>query len=199
MNIQIRENVFETNSSSSHSLTITEGDILANNFPDEELITGQVTIPLKGFGREQVRLYKPSNKASYMLVDCLSEDFKDSMSESVSDNLREKILEDSPRAAMIIQAIEDYTGCEVFVYNDDCYIDHQSVGTSLQVGETPDAITHFLFSNSSITLGCDETEDPDIINVDTDIGSEPFGPPRRKAWDWTPGEEEEEPLEAPGL
>lgn len=196
--IQIRENVFETNSSSSHSLTITKDDMLIHNFPDEELSNGQVNILLKSFGWEQERLYTPSNKASYMLADCLDDDFKKTLSgrDGSFENLRDSIVENSSRGALVIEAIEAHTGCEVFIQGGDCYVDHQSVGTSYQIPEEIDDITHFLFSNSCITLGNDNRDDPVVITNDLASGSEPFGPTRRESWDNTYDDDEPQ---APGL
>jgi hypothetical protein len=52
MTKQIRKRVFETNSSSSHSLTLSPGDLVAQPFSDDVLRSGVLSVEL-------LRLYRP--------------------------------------------------------------------------------------------------------------------------------------------
>ena len=52
MTEQIRKNVFETNSSSSHSLTVSEGDITGQPFSDHTLREGVVIVGKGEYGWE---------------------------------------------------------------------------------------------------------------------------------------------------
>lgn len=70
MLISIRNQVFETNSSSSHSITIAADDILDLSFGKESLRNQVIAItPRKnGYGSEQFRYVTPEGKLGYLLV-----------------------------------------------------------------------------------------------------------------------------------
>lgn len=76
MDIQVRDCVFETNSSSSHAVSISTDDIIDANFPQSVLRSGviKLVVPVDEdgealhFENSWKRYYNPENKLLYMLI-----------------------------------------------------------------------------------------------------------------------------------
>lgn len=70
MNYQVRDACYESNSSSSHSISVSEKDILDQNFPAENLRLGIIDVkPRKsGYGSQRYRYNSPLGKLGYLLV-----------------------------------------------------------------------------------------------------------------------------------
>ena len=106
--INIRNNIFETNSSSTHSIAISSGivGILDTIVPDDN---GIIILNGGEFGWECYRYYDAITKANYAAV----------CSTYLKDNVKD----------MLIQVIKEHTGAKevIFDINDDSYIDHQSI------------------------------------------------------------------------
>ncbi|TLX16432.1 hypothetical protein [Rhizobium sp. MHM7A] len=70
MTINVRNQVFETNSSSSHSITVAADDMLDLSFDKEGLRNRVITITPRanGYGSEQFRYVTPEGKMGYLLV-----------------------------------------------------------------------------------------------------------------------------------
>ena len=70
MKIQIRGSKFETNSSSSHSVTISEADIFDQDFHHEELRDGEIVVGPRyfGYGSRPYRYNTPDGKLAYLLI-----------------------------------------------------------------------------------------------------------------------------------
>lgn len=150
MRKQIRQGVFETNSSSTHSLVIAkQADKLQPILPDNE---GVLTIKPEtlefGWGTEWVRDF--DSKACYLYLDAQEEEYLD----------------------MLAKVIRDFTGAETIIWPDsviaerkgdyrgyDIYIDHQSMGTSSEVFNiSEDYVRQFLFHPlSAVILDNDNT------------------------------------------
>jgi len=66
----VRNQVFETNSSSSHSITIAADDVLDLSFDRESVRKGVISITprLNGYGSEQFRYVTPEGKLGYLLI-----------------------------------------------------------------------------------------------------------------------------------
>jgi len=139
--INIRNNVFETNSSSSHSISIsTDTTGILDTIECDD--NGVITITGLGFGREWEAYNDPLTKASYCVSDCQGE-------QSKLDMLR--------------KVIQDHTGAsEVkFVINQDSYIDHESVRNSFEGFEDEETLKNLIFNSESyIFTGSDETSPP---------------------------------------
>lgn len=161
MTINIRQSVFETNSSSSHSIIIsdkTDGildtlDCICDNDDTMVFEGGE-------FGREWSRSNDPEKKISYC----------------ATDN-----KENPERLAMLAKVIAEHIGCkevefrltdeEDTEYSKYYYVDHQSVGTSSDAFESEATLKNFLFNPGSwIFTGNDETTPPpNFFDVDPNI------------------------------
>jgi hypothetical protein len=103
----IRKRIFETNSSSSHVLTVPEEliDFDDSIIPDE---TGTVTLTGGEFGWEWERYNDALTKANYIALAGHQED------------------EEYPYRGFLADIIKEMTGARVVAYNIEGYIDHQS-------------------------------------------------------------------------
>ena len=151
--LQIRKNVFETNSSSTHSLVISNKERSYDyNLPVED---GVLTIPFGEFGWGPDILSTPIEKLSYLITDRIDlydipEDIKDD-----EDAVQALIMESEP-ICEIVDAIK-YCCPEVkevrFEIGDSWnpfgYVDHQSCGTSHEDGLS---IEEIVFSNKVIIM-----------------------------------------------
>lgn len=148
MKRQIRRNVFETNSSSVHSIAITPDGREPSNLPINE--QGKIEVALGYFGKED-RLYTEQiDKLSYLMTciyymycqDCVD------MVEQREFQLIEKTLCKYSGAA----------GIEVVSVNN-AYLDHQSIPYgSLEIINVwdEDEILNFVFNkNVMLRTGCD--------------------------------------------
>lgn len=138
-----RIGVFETNSSSAHSITIADGISVI----DTTLIpNANGTIFLEGgqFGREWVAYNDARTKANYCAVDLFKTDAINLLIEVIKERTKAK--------EVILQFSTDW--------NNDNYsfIDHQSQGTA---PVTKDELDRFIFSPESwLYTGSDETDAP---------------------------------------
>lgn len=123
---QIRNGVFETNSSSVHALAIRhyETEVLS-------------TVPIQGYfgeyGWEYEKLSTPSDKLSYVLV-AIACNVGLTYCEDFSDTHINKFLS-SEKFIWLNEAVKKHTGSEIYfdlteIHNNDYpfgYIDHQSI------------------------------------------------------------------------
>lgn len=121
----IRRSVFETNSSSMHSLSIIGSSRLTpKNFPSI------VNVEYGEFGWGYDRLSTPVEKLSYLITE---------------------YSKDKPMIKKIVKVFEDYTGSKVIVedngegYYSKGYIDHQSSGMISELIENGLSICDLLF------------------------------------------------------
>lgn len=149
---QIRQNVFETNSSSSHSISIAgkskEFMVDLSMVPDEQ---GVILIEGDGFGWEWDKYNDAFTKARY----CFFDAGKD---------------KDGTRYKMLMDVIKEQTGAiAVVVGKEGEYggIDHQSKGTSAIAFKSKATLRNFIFNkNSWLFTGNDnETMSPDFKDV----------------------------------
>lgn len=140
MKQNIRRGVFETNSSSTHSISIasTEGllDVLT---PDEH---GNIYINGDGeYGWEVESYNNVGSKADYALIDQQS---------------------NPDRLEMLKRVIEQQTGGTVILnYEPSGYIDHQSHGTTNEAFESEETLKTFLFSKNSWICTSNDNGGPD--------------------------------------
>lgn len=153
---QIRQNVFETNSSSTHSISIAPNQtnlmVLDTIIPDENGV-----IELKGgeFGWEWDRMNDALTKANYCAVD--QQGRKERM-----DMLKEVLMEQTGATDVIFTFSNDYD-------KNWSYIDHDSCGTSNEVFHDKESLRHFIFNmNCWLFTGNDNsTASPDFYTVPT--------------------------------
>jgi len=133
----IREGVFETNSSSMHSIHIARAaktyDTIVPNDQGEIILTGGE------FGWEQETYRGSTTKANYCAVDTEG-----------NPELRatlEKVIKDHTGAKSVVFDITtDYSG------DYHSYIDHESVGTSHEAFESEETLKEFIFNPESCLI-----------------------------------------------
>ena len=126
----IRQGVFETNSSSSHSISITspnEGELYQTlTVPDD----GTLIIEGGRFGWEEEDHNDAHTKASYCATFCTK------VNPSSTDMFKEVLME--------------HTGAkEVLIEAENCYIDHQSTHVASTAFESKDNLKDFIFGKDS--------------------------------------------------
>ena len=119
--IVIRKNVFETNSSSMHSITLADADGVMDMLPlDKDNIT--LTIDCEYDFQWGKEIYTDANaKIAYC----------------IADNLNIEMLE---------EAIKSQTGANVLKYEGEGSLDHQSTGTAQAKLQTVEDIQNFIFN-----------------------------------------------------
>lgn len=126
MKTVIRKGVFETNSSSMHSITVSDKDGLMDKLPlDSDGITLTIDCGISfGWGMD---LYnEPEVKAAYCILDDMDID-------------------------MLERVLKTQTGAKVINYKDEDQgdIDHQSYGITKEELKTEDDIRNFIFNPGS--------------------------------------------------
>jgi len=124
MGITKRKAVFETNSSSSHSITIEIGTDWDNIIPDDN---GVIIILGSEFGWQVCSYDDAETKASYAYQDRVSK-------------------------SLLREVIKDYTGARKvkFEGRKDGYIDHQSSGTAREICTNYEDTKNFIFNKDCI-------------------------------------------------
>ena len=170
MNQQIRNNVFETNSSSSHSLTMVQGDIVPTPLPHSTLRAGVLVLHKGEYGWEWYRYYDTQAKAAYLFTQLFHDDIPDGDIVTVTAQLRE----DDARFDMLCRVIEAYTGVIVQAApGSSGYVDHESTGNGLEVFESDETLRQFLFSSESYIETGNDNSGPSPT-IDTDRGPEHY-------------------------
>lgn len=138
----IRYGVFETNSSSCHSISIDKNN---KNFTASDLYVdtnGYVTLTGGEFGWEQEEYFDALTKANYCAQDIYKYDWG-----------TDSYLLDEYKKNMLIDVIKEQTGCDDVVFDLDSlrggYIDHQSHGTSYKAFENKETLRNFIFNSNS--------------------------------------------------
>lgn len=138
---QIRHNTFETNSSSSHSITISnKGHFDSNALPVVKYYNGTrdcVVLTGEHFGWEERDYDDAQTKANYLAT------FVDTVELYQQDMSKLK--------KQLIDCIKEVTGCKSVVFDtEDGYIDHQSEEVALDAFENKDTLKHFIFNRGSV-------------------------------------------------
>lgn len=134
-----RHNVFETNSSSTHSISVNENaDGIYSTIP---VHNGVIKLTGGRFGWDWERFNDPLTKANYAVLD----------------------TSDITNLSMLVEVIKEHTGAKEVVINAKGYIDHQSVGTvsSSDIWTSKSRLKEWLFSpNSFLFTGNDNSVAP---------------------------------------
>ena len=176
--INIRKNVFETNSSSMHSLVVSKQDRGYDyNLPVDE--NGVLTIPFGEFGWGPEILRTPLEKLSYIITDRIN-GFYDDDNKSWDEILEElKYDDDIQEIIEIIKknvpAVKEVTFEPASDFYQCGYVDHQSQGTSR------DAATEDIIFNNSIII---------LIDNDNSCHFEDY----YDGWDGAPATKDKEEL-----
>lgn len=132
-----RQGVFETNSSSCHSISIFGGNYIKDILPVDD--NGVCEIYDGEFGWEEDSFSSAAVKASYCLT------YASRFTENEEPN--NEYLE------MLKEVIKENTGCTEVVFNiGDGYIDHQSDDVCGEAFENKQALTDFIFNKKSYLL-----------------------------------------------
>jgi hypothetical protein len=147
----IRSSVFETNSSSTHSISISKDSygILETIVPNDN---GIIILIGGEFGWEWEKYNDALTKANYCAVDNI--------------NNRD----------MLIEVIKEHTGAKDVVIAIDeswnsSYIDHQSEGTSNEAFKTKETLKNFIFNSKCYLFTGNDNESPpsNFYDVEKDI------------------------------
>jgi hypothetical protein len=172
---QIRDAVFETNSSSSHSVTIDGAELKDFGLGKETLREGVIRVELQsdGYGWEWRRYYKPEHKIAYLLVQLQGGSLPSDIDLKYDEDHSVMFRENDSRTDYFLRTIEEATGCKVVVTRDDedvgygYTIDHDSVGKGLEhLGEADEILKLVFGRNSYVETGNDNDYPPEKISSD---------------------------------
>ena len=148
-----RKSVFETNSSSTHSISINSTDFLFDSIkPDKD---GNIILRGGQFGWEWKRFDSPLVKANYCAVDAAN---------------------NPEKTAMLIDVIKKHTGAKNIVFAmitqwdspDWSYIDHQSDGRANLAFIDEETLKNFIFNRKSYLFTGNDNERPPLNFFDTE-------------------------------
>ena len=154
--IQIRKNVFETNSSSTHSLVISKMERSYDySLPVDD--DGILTITFGEFGWGPDLLTTPIEKLSYLVTDRSGlYDIPEELKNADNDAIYDFIMEESEAVKDIVEVVKSccpdvkevrFELCDS--WNPFGYVDHQSHGTSYGVDLS---IEDLIFSNKVVIM-----------------------------------------------
>lgn len=166
MTKQIRKNVFETNSSSSHSLTMSASDVVTPPFSKQILRDGVMPVSVGEYGWEYFRYYTVENKVSYLLTQITSGSLPTSRN---NETLTAELREQHEKFDMLCKVVKAHTGVDIEVQPGSGYVDHDSEGVGMNLFQSEDVLHKFLFSDSYIETSNDNDGPP--VNISTDRGA----------------------------
>jgi len=156
---KVRPNIFETNSSSTHSISVKELDsteVLDTSLvPDSD---GCIVLLGGEFGWEWNRFNDALTKANYCAVD----------QQTNPDNLEmlERVIKEQTGVKGVISRISTDQS-----QNHGSCVDHQSAGTSQEVFSSDESLRNFIFNKESFLFtGNDNGDAPaNFYDVDPDV------------------------------
>lgn len=145
--MKIRKGVFETNSSSTHSLVISDSDdLLSPPFPESVLNRGFVEIWPGEYGWEIEDYYSVEDKLSYLYTEAMQTEGYDETPDP-QNNYKLKMLVDAVKEQAGIDIHFKYYENDYFPYG---YIDHQSIGICDELWNGGvEAVRKFIFNPNS--------------------------------------------------
>jgi hypothetical protein len=158
MTMQIRHQVFETNSSSSHSVTVSGQEAEDFGLGREVLRSGIISVMrADSFGGDWRTHDDTINKIAYMLMQCSPWGFPEGLGVDVIPSLVQR----SENARWLVDVIQRATGCTVeFRPGLTVSIDHQSHGEGSELFSDEAEMRRFLFSPASYLQTGNDNEDP---------------------------------------
>jgi hypothetical protein len=152
MTTQTRHLVFETNSSSTHSISIAaSSDGVYDTIPVDD--DGVVHLHGGNFGWEWDRYNDAETKANYCAIDAYNKYSETYNGPIVTDEVVEA------RIQMLKEVIMEVTGAIEVVFdftvnewdnNNNAFIDHQSSGTAHEAFENKETLKDFIFNPASV-------------------------------------------------
>lgn len=169
--------MFETNSSSSHSLTVSVGDVLQMPFTKEQLRDGVIYVDLGDYNWEWHRYYTPLNKIQYLLTQALlgSGEYGGAcVPDGEAAEVTREVCAENERAAMLCEVVKAHTGCDLlFAPGSRGSVDHESVGNGMELFASTAELTQFIFSESSYIQTGNDNSGPGKC-ISTDRGDEHY-------------------------
>lgn len=149
-----RQGAFETNSSSTHSITINSKNVLFDSITPDSY--GVINLFGGQFGWEWETYDAPIVKANYCAIHALG---------------------DLAQTEMLVNVIKVHTGAkEVKIHasldydnRNRSYIDHQSVGTANDAFESEETLKNFIFNRYSILYTGNDNDDAPANFYDADV------------------------------
>ena len=124
MSKTIRKSTFETNSSSTHSISIDRDTSCLTSISHD----GTITLEGGEFGWEREEYTGALAKANYCALDTI----------------------DCPvQKQMLIEVLKEHTGAKEIIFKLEGYIDHQSLGTTESAFEDKETLRLFIFNPRS--------------------------------------------------
>ena len=130
--MQIRKKIFETNSSSTHSVVIEQG----TDFVIPEIKGDTIEISGGEFGWEQETYTDWLSKASYAYTYAKNSGRKEDL------ELLKKVIEDYTKKEVIFVTLDSE-------YDPDGYIDHQSIGEAKTIFADYETVKKVIFGKDS--------------------------------------------------
>jgi hypothetical protein len=161
MTTQTRHGVFETNSSSTHSISIhASSDGVYDTLPVND--DGVVHLRGGSFGWEWNRYNDAETKANYCAIDAHSRYCEKDYNETP---FSDEVI--AARVQMLKEVIMEVTGAKDVVFDFSTeynrsnwsYIDHQSYGTSFDAFESKEALKEFIFNPKSVLRTGNDNDD----------------------------------------
>jgi hypothetical protein len=134
----IRLHCWETNSSSSHSISLAKGEmefVIDNLYPNQD---GIIHVDVEEFGWSWLKFNDAKTKLSYAYQDHVNE-----------ETLREVVMEQTGATEV------------TFGNKDDGYIDHDSCGTAKSVCMDKESTRNFIFNKNSWLFTGNDNSTPD--------------------------------------
>jgi hypothetical protein len=146
MKTWIRQKVFETNSSSSHSLTINPEMATQATFSPAVQRKGVYRVAKGEYGWDWKMYCTLENKLRYLFTQLFSKDIDYSSAEEATAALRSE----EPRFDLLCRLVEEHTGVRLLAQaKSSGYIDHQSEGVGLDLFLDEQRLKSFLFNEES--------------------------------------------------
>lgn len=144
--IKTRQNVFETNSSSTHSISIASGstaDLTDLPYVNDE---GIVNISTGEYGWEIETYRDCDDRLSYAATYALrNEDY-----ECKEVEMLEEVIREYTKAEIILfDGCNANTNSESTSFHDHGYIDHQSIDDAAEIFTSKETLAQFLFNPNS--------------------------------------------------
>lgn len=171
MKINIRNSVFETNSSSSHAVNVDPSETYEFSIDKETLRSGVLRVNLRSFGSNFERFRTTENKVAYLVAQLCGPKVN---SEPSGSDVRDIVAENA-RGAKLIEMVEHTLGCKIELIRPESksflsvYIGNDAYGIGMEVFENDEALKSFLFSKKSfVTTGNDNSQPP--FKISNDLG-----------------------------
>jgi hypothetical protein len=156
MKISVRDATFESNSSSTHSLSFSKDDVFDLAFDQNDLRAKRIRLRYPTsvdpqfvvYGGEWFRFYKPENILLYLLTQAAGGQIDESDNPS---KLIGALAKQHENVRLLLETVLKETGCDVVFDSEgresfgDLIVDHQSLGLGLEVIGSQEKLRQLLF------------------------------------------------------